>query len=109
VIVATLVRWSAVEAFVVLQDLWKIHHAGDFLFVSKFHYGSRTPQRLCRCRLHIKNFGHEIPSYLDWIELPTYRFPGFSKIKREDVVVFNVPPLSQNDGIEYPLIEDILC
>jgi signal peptidase I len=30
-------------------------------------------------------------SYLEWIKLPYYRFPGLSKIKNMDVVVFNYP------------------
>ena len=31
------------------------------------------------------------PSYSDLIQLPTYRFPGFSEVKRNDIVVFHVP------------------
>ncbi|MBE9481854.1 MAG: S26 family signal peptidase, partial [Bacteroidetes bacterium] len=30
-------------------------------------------------------------SYLEWIKLPDFRFPGFSKIERNDAVVFNYP------------------
>jgi signal peptidase I len=105
VVVATLVRWSTVEAFVVpTGSMENTIMTGDFLFVSKFHYGSRTPATPLQVPLtHQKIWGTEIPSYLDWIELPTYRFPGVSKIKREDVVVFNVPPLSQNEGVKYPM------
>jgi len=105
VVVATLIRWSAVEAFVVpTGSMENTIMTGDFLFVSKFHYGSRTPATPLQVPLtHQTIWGTEIPSYLDWIELPTYRFPGISKIKREDVIVFNVPPLSQNKGVEYPM------
>ena len=105
VVVATLIRWSAVEAFVVpTGSMENTIMPGDFLFVSKLHYGSRTPATLLQIPLtHQKIWGTEIPSYLPWIELPTYRFPGFSKIKREDVIVFNVPPVSQNEGVKYPM------
>src|SRR6478736_3620864 len=105
VVVATLIRWSAVEAFVVpTGSMENTIMTGDFLFVSKFHYGSRTPATPLQVPLtHQTIWGTEIPSYLDWIGLPTYRFPGISKIKREDVIVFNVPPLSQNKGVEYPM------
>jgi signal peptidase I len=30
-------------------------------------------------------------SYVEWIKLPYYRFPGFGKVKRYDDVVFNYP------------------
>ncbi len=105
VVVATLIRWATVEAFVVpTGSMENTILPGDFLFVSKFHYGSRTPATPLQVPLtHQTIWGTTIPSYLDWIELPTYRFPGISKIKREDVIVFNVPPLSQNNGVHYPM------
>ncbi|WP_373516111.1 signal peptidase I, partial [Persicitalea sp.] len=34
--------------------------------------------------------------YLDWIQLPQYRLPGFSEVKSGDVVVFNYPPELQH-------------
>jgi signal peptidase I len=52
---------------------------------------------------HQKIWGTEIPSYLDWIQLPSWRLPGFSEVKREDVVVFNVPAVAMNDGMERPI------
>src|SRR5690606_37537898 len=36
-----------------------------------------------------------IKSYLNWIQLPMYRLPGLTHIKRNDVVVFNWPPEEQ--------------
>jgi signal peptidase I len=77
---------------------------GDFLFVSKIHYGPQTPRTPLQVPLtHQKFWGTEIPSYLPWIQLPTYRFPGISKVKKGDVVVFNVPAVEENDNIEYPV------
>ena len=105
VIAATLLRWSVVEAFVIpTSSMENTLLVGDYLFVSKFHYGTRTPRTLLELPLmHQKIWGTSIPSYLPWIQLPTYRLPGISEIKREDVVVFHVPPLSLNDGINHPI------
>ena len=105
VVAATFIRWSAVQAFVIpTPSMENSLLVGDFLFVSKFHYGPQTPRTPLQIPLmHQKIWGTEIPSYLPWIELPTYRFPGISEIKREDVVVFNVPPISLNEGIDYPI------
>lgn len=67
--------------------------AGDFIAVSKLHYGSRIPITplsipLVGPRLP---FSPESPSYTTALELPYWRLPGFSEIKRQDVVVFNYP------------------
>lgn len=105
VVVATLIRWGTVEAFVIpTPSMENSMLVGDYLFVSKLHYGSRTPRTPLQIPLtHQKIWGTEIPSYLDWIELPSWRLPAISHVKREDVVVFNVPAVSMNDGIERPI------
>ncbi len=55
---------------------------GDYLFVSKLHYGTRTPMTI----------GIPFTSmYIKGISIPFFRFPGFTKIKRGDAVVFNWP------------------
>lgn len=58
---------------------------GDAVFVSKLHYGPRTP----------KTVG--LP-FTDWwmpgVRLPSLRLPGFSEVQRGDVVVFNYPRAS---------------
>lgn len=104
VIAATLIRWTTVEAFVIpTPSMENSLLVGDFLFVSKFHYGTRTPKTILQVPLtHQKIWGTDIPSYLPWIQLPTYRLPGISEVKREEPVVFHVPPASMNEGIEYP-------
>jgi signal peptidase I len=105
VVVATLFRWSLVEAYVIpTPSMENSMLVGDYLFVSKLHYGSRTPRTILQIPLtHQKIWGTEIPSYLDWIQLPSYRFPSISKVKREDVVVFNVPAKSENEGEDRPI------
>jgi signal peptidase I len=77
---------------------------GDFLFVSKFHYGTRTTTTPIQVPLtHQKIWFTNLKSYSEAIKLPQYRLPGLSHVKREDVVVFNVPPKGLNDGIDYPV------
>lgn len=105
VIAATLIRFLIMEAFTIpTPSMEKSLLVGDFLFVSKFHYGARTPATPLQVPLtHQKIWLTNIPSYLDWIQLPQYRLPGFSEVKRNDVVVFNIPPISLNEGIDYPV------
>ncbi len=105
VVAATLIRWSTVQAFVIpTPSMENSLLVGDYLFVSKFHYGAQTPRTPLQIPLtHQKIWGTNIPSYSSWIQLPTYRFPGISKVKRGDVVVFNVPPKALSDGIDYPV------
>jgi len=94
VVAATLIRWIFLEAFTIpTPSMEKSLLVGDFLFVSKMHYGARTPATPLQVPLtHQKIWGTNIPSYLEWINLPQFRFPGFSSVKRNDVVVFNYPP-----------------
>ncbi|WP_234734407.1 signal peptidase I [Tellurirhabdus bombi] len=97
VVAATLIRWLFMEAFTIpTPSMEKSLLVGDFLFVSKLHYGTRTPKTPLQVPLtHQKIWGTEIPSYLDWIQLPQFRLPGFSSVKAGDVVVFNYPPEDQ--------------
>lgn len=99
VIAATLIRWLIMEAYTIpTPSMEKSLLVGDFLFVSKFHYGTRTPKTPIQVPLtHQKIWFTGIPSYVDWIQLPQYRLPGLSEVERNDVVVFNYPP-----EIEYP-------
>jgi signal peptidase I len=64
----------------------------DFLFVSKVHYGARTPKTILQVPLtHQKIWFTEIPSFSDAIQIPNFRLPGFTSVKNGDVVVFNYP------------------
>jgi len=55
---------------------------GDYIMVSKLHYGMRSPITLGIPFTQI---------YLRGLELPWTRLPGFSSPKRFDMVVFNWP------------------
>ena len=93
IVAATLLRWSAVEAYTIPSESMEgTLLVGDYLFVSKLHYGPITPQTPLQVPLtHQTLWGTGLPSYSDLIQLPVYRFPGFSSVKRNDVVVFHVP------------------
>lgn len=93
VVAATLIRWLFFEAFVIpTPSMENSLLVGDYLFVSKMHYGTRTPITPLQVPLtHQHIWGTRIPSYLDWIKLPQFRLPGFSDVKRGDAVVFNLP------------------
>jgi len=105
VVAATLIRWLIMEAYTIpTPSMENSLLVGDFLFVSKFHYGTRTTTTPLQVPLtHQKIWFTNIPSYLEWVRLPQYRLPGFSSIKRNDVVVFNVPPRALNEGVDYPV------
>ncbi|NVO32759.1 signal peptidase I [Hymenobacter lapidiphilus] len=93
VIAATLIRWATFEAYTIPTP--SMEHTllvGDYLFVSKLHYGPRTPQTPLQVPLtHQTVWGTSLKSYSEAIQLPSYRLPGFSEVKNNDVVVFNVP------------------
>ncbi|HEV7347204.1 signal peptidase I [Telluribacter sp.] len=98
VVAATLIRWLFFEAFTIpTPSMENSLLVGDFLFVSKLHYGTRTPKTPLQVPLtHQTIWGTNIPSYSDAIQLPQYRLPGFSEVQRGEVVVFNYPPEQQH-------------
>jgi signal peptidase I len=93
VVAATLVHNYFMQPYVIpTPSLEKTLLVGDFLFVSKFHYGARapmTPISLPMVHDSIPIIG--VRSYLKEPQLPYFRLPGFQKIKRNDIVVFNWP------------------
>lgn len=93
VIAASLIRWLFLEPFTIpTASMEKSLLVGDFLFVSKMHYGTRIPKTPLQVPLtHQKIWGTELSSYSDAIQLPYMRLPGFSDVERNDVVVFNYP------------------
>lgn len=94
VIAATIIRTFFIEAYTIpTSSMEKSLLVGDFLFVSKVSYGPRIPMTPIAFPFahHTMPMTESTPAYLDWIKLPYYRLPGFSKIKNNDVVVFNYP------------------
>ncbi len=93
VIAATLVHTYFMQPFVIpTSSLEKTLLKGDFLLVSKFHYGARLPMTAVSAPMvHDTLPLVNKPSYLKDPQIPYLRIPGFQKIKRNDIVVFNWP------------------
>ena len=92
-IVATFVHTYFIQPFVIpSSSLEKSLLIGDFLFVSKFHYGARTPMTpIAAPMVHDSIPVIKKLSYLSKPQLPYFRFPALEKIKNNDIVVFNWP------------------
>ncbi len=115
IVAATIVHTYFMQPFTIpSSSLEKSLLVGDFLFVSKFHYGARVPMStIAAPMVHDTIPGLKIKSYAfnddyntrktSWInklQLPYLRLPGFEKIKRNEIVVFNQPAdtlLDMND------------
>ncbi|KAB8155299.1 signal peptidase I [Kordia sp. TARA_039_SRF] len=93
VVAATLVHTYVMQPFVIpTSSLEKTLLVGDFLFVSKVHYGARTPMTpIALPMVHDAIPGTGIQSYIREPQLPYFRLPGFETIERNDIVVFNWP------------------
>jgi len=99
VIAATIVHTYFMQPYTIpTSSLEKSLLIGDFLFVSKFHYGARVPMTTVAAPMvHDTLPLIKVRSYLNKPQLPYLRIPGFQKIKRNDIVVFSWPV----DTVEY--------
>ena len=94
IVAATLIRTFAFEAFTIpTSSMEKSLMVGDYLFVNKMRYGAKIPSTPLTFPFTHNSlpFTESTPSFLDWIELPYLRFPGWASIKNNDIVVFNFP------------------
>ena len=93
VVVATFVHTYFIQPFTIpSSSLEKTLLVGDFLFVSKFHYGARNPMTTVAVPMvHDSIPFIKTKSYLNKPQLPYFRFPGISKLERNDIAVFNWP------------------
>lgn len=94
VIAATIIRTFFLEAYTIpTSSMEKSMLVGDYLFVSKVGYGARIPMTPISVPFVQSSLpvGKNINSYLDWLEYPALRLPGFTHVQRHDVVVFNWP------------------
>jgi signal peptidase I len=93
IVVATTVHTYVMQPFTIpTSSLEKSLLVGDFLFVSKFHYGARTPTTA----IGLPMVHDSIPltknkSYLSFPQLPSFRIPGFENVDKNEIVVFNWP------------------
>ncbi len=93
IIAATLVHNYFIQPYIIpTGSLEKTLLIGDFLFVSKFHYGARTPTSAVSFPMvHDTLPIIKTRSYLKKPQLPYFRLPGFQEVKRNDIVVFSWP------------------
>lgn len=94
-LIAILFRWIVLEPYTIPTasmegTLWR----GDFILVSKWHYGARTPNTWLQMPLTFRKIWFTAwDSYVDFPEarLPITRLPALAPVKRGDLVVFNYP------------------
>ncbi len=93
IIAATLVHTYFMQPFTIpTSSLEKSLLVGDYLFVSKFHYGARVPSTVIAAPMvHDSLPFTGTASYLKSPQLPYTRLPGLQKIKNNDIVCFNWP------------------
>jgi len=93
VFAAAFIRMFLIEAYVIpTSSMEGSLNVGDYLFVSKAHYGMRTPKTIAMFPL----LHNRIPfinkeSYLKTPSLDFHRLPAIETIDRNDPVVFNYP------------------
>ncbi|WP_375242305.1 signal peptidase I, partial [Lacinutrix sp.] len=115
IVAATIVHTYVMQPFVIpSSSLEKTLLVGDFLFVSKFHYGARVPMTTIglpmvhdsipktKTKSYLFNDKYEErnTSWINKLQLPYMRLPGFENITRNEIVVFNQPAdtlLDMND------------
>ena len=115
VIAATIIRTFMIEAYTIpTSSMEKTLLVGDYLFVSKISYGPKIPNTPIAFPFahHTLPLTQYTKSYLEWISLPYYRFPGLRSIRNNDVVVFNYPDgdtvaLQMQNQSYYALIRDM--
>ncbi|MDX2277948.1 MAG: S26 family signal peptidase [Saprospiraceae bacterium] len=93
VFAAAFIRMFLIEAYVIptssMEGSLKV---GDFLFVSKAHYGIRTPMTVIQFPLMHNRLPSNLgESYLTKPSLPYFRLPAIESIDHNEPVVFNFP------------------
>lgn len=93
VFAAAFIRMFLIEAYTIpTPSMEGSLLVGDFLFVSKAHYGIRTPKTVVMFPLlHNRIPMLDRESYLSKPNLPFRRLPALESIDRNDPVVFNFP------------------
>ncbi|MCK0110087.1 signal peptidase I [Flavobacteriaceae bacterium S0825] len=106
IVAATLVHTYFIQPYTIpSSSLEKSLLVGDFLFVSKVNYGARIPMTTVaapmvhdtipvlkkKSYLFNDDITKKKTSWLNKLQLPYLRIPGFEKIDRNEIVVFNSP------------------
>lgn len=115
VVAGSIIRGFFFEAFTIpTSSLEKSLMVGDFLFVNKVCYGAKVPQTPISFPFahHTLPFTENTKSYLEWIKIPYFRLPGYSKPSNGEIVVFNYPDgdtvaLGMQNMSYYQLVREI--
>lgn len=115
VVAASIIRGFFFEAFTIpTSSLEKSLMVGDFLFVNKVCYGAKVPQTPIALPFahHTLPFTESTKSYVEWMKIPYFRLPGYSKPKNGEIVVFNYPDgdtvaLGMQNMSYYQLVREI--
>lgn len=111
IVAATFVHTYFIQPYVIpTGSLERTLRVGDFLFVSKFHFGARTPMTAVAAPM----VHDTIPilkkrSYLNNPQIPYFRLPGFQTPKKNDIVVFSWPAdtvrvfFKAEEGVQKPI------
>ncbi len=106
IVAATFVHTYFIQPYVIpTGSLERTLRIGDFLFVSKFHYGARVPMTtlaapmvhdtlpILKTRSYLADVDPQTykTSWINKLQLPYMRLPGFEKVKKNDIVVFSLP------------------
>ncbi len=93
IVAATIVHTYFIRPYnIPTSSLEKTLLIGDFLFVSKLHYGAPTPNTPIQFPMvHDTIPVLKIKSYVKDIQIPSFRLPGFQKVKRNEIVTFYWP------------------
>lgn len=91
VVAATFIRTFFIEAYTIpTSSMEKSLLVGDYLFVSKYHYGPRKPMTPVAVPFvhNTMPFTASAKSYSTAVEWDYERMPGLTTVKRFDPVVF---------------------
>lgn len=93
VFAAAFIRMFLIEAYVIpTSSMEGSLLVGDYLFVSKAHYGIRTPETIAMIPLlHNRIPSLDTESYLEKPSISSVRLPAIETIDKNDPVVFNYP------------------
>ncbi len=111
VVAATFVHTYFIQPYVIpTGSLERTLRVGDFLFVSKFHFGARTPMTaIAAPMVHDTLPILKTKSYVNKPQIPYFRLPGLSSPKKNDLVVFSWPAdtvrvfFKAEEGVEKPI------
>jgi signal peptidase I len=98
VIASTIIRGLLFSAYAIPSGSMEgTQLVGDYLFVSKFSYGPRMPFTPISIPFTEPVVLGGIKTYWGGLQLPYFRLPGTSEIKKGDIVVFNKPSEADNN------------